>query len=492
MSQVLNAMRVALPRFMGASASKKQKQNSDSQVTLSSHNWGNYSASQSNSQQQEDPLDFDLLAQYLLDDGTANGGPDFGIDIPFFATATNNHRVNPHDGSFSDPLSSVPVQQPMNAAPTSSPYEISSQSQAHRITTTNAPLTQQRVAPPTLLVSNVFSAPVTSPHSIPLNSAPQSIAPAGPVPSPVPPVLTHQHKRPRLQTTPSINNSSAPPVGMLLASKGTNFSPSFPQKGGRPKSQAQIDRRRERNRILARRTRLRKKFFFESLQKDVMDLQQENMILKEIVRSRINPNDSKAIIDSCKANEQLPSCVLEQCGDMSNLDRQDFNLMQSIQKSQQCFVITDPSLQDNPIVYASQDFLSLTGYSRDEVLGRNCRFLQGPETSQTKVKQIRQAVTTGADVTVTFVNYTADGTPFWNKLFIAALRDAQNNIVNFIGVSVKVAGPEAGDPEEEKTLPIESTSEEGFAYTENGNTISNSQTDQSDAMELPAISEAHQ
>lgn len=208
-----------------------------------------------------------------------------------------------------------------------------------------------------------------------------------------------------------------------------------------------------------------------------MDLQQENMILKEIVRSRVNSKDAKLILDSCNANEQLPSCVIEQCGDMSNLDKQDFNLIQSIQKSQQCFVITDPSLQDNPIVYASQDFLSLTGYARDDVLGRNCRFLQGPETSQVKIKQIREAVTAGSDVTVTFVNYTADGTPFWNKLFIAALRDAQNNIVNFIGVTVKVAGPEAGDIEEGKKLQIEAPEDNDTKDCDENTTLDDFETD---------------
>lgn len=58
----------------------------------------------------------------------------------------------------------------------------------------------------------------------------------------------------------------------------------------------------------------------------------------------------------------------------------------------------------------------------------------------------------GEDVSVTFANYTSDGTPFWNKLFIAALRDADNNIVNFIGVIVKVDSPEPGDSEYGKVL----------------------------------------
>lgn len=221
---------------------------------------------------------------------------------------------------------------------------------------------------------------------------------------------------------------------------------------GRKKSQAQVDRRRERNRILARRTRLRKKFFFESLQKEVMDLQRENRALKDIVRSQMNDEEGRKLLSDCDANDKLPPVVLEACGEMANMDNQDFNLIKSIQQSQHCFVITDPSLQDNPIVFASDDFLSLTGYTREDVLGRNCRFLQGTESSREKVDEIRNGLAKGEDVSVTIANYTADGKPFWNKLFIAALRDAQNNIVNFIGVTVKVAGPEPGDSEFGKRL----------------------------------------
>ena len=245
--------------------------------------------------------------------------------------------------------------------------------------------------------------------------------------------------------------------------------PSFFLLGGRQKSQAQQDRRRERNRILARRTRLRKKFFFESLQKDVADLQRENAALKSIARSRLRPDDATALLEGCDANDRLPVIDLEGVlggdgspmfppsgdesgGEVTRLDREDFSLIRSIQNSQQCFIITDPSLHDNPIVYASDDFLTLTGYSQEEVLGRNCRFLQGTGTDPYKVETIREAVESGEDCSVTLVNYTSDGEPFWNSLFVAALRDADNNIVNFIGVIVKVAGPEPGDSEYGKVL----------------------------------------
>lgn len=266
-----------------------------------------------------------------------------------------------------------------------------------------------------------------------------------------------------------------PGPGMQHAVRAATAAASSLDGGGRQKSQAQVDRRRERNRILARRTRLRKKFFFESLQKDVADLQRENAALKSIVRSRLKPDDARVVLERCDANERLPSAVHAEIsgggiggfggfgggaegGESSaepgvrKLDREDFSLIRSIQNSQQCFVITDPSLHDNPIVYASDDFLTLTGYSQEEVLGRNCRFLQGSETCQEKVASIRKAVAAGEDVSVTFVNYRSDGESFWNSLFIAALRDADNNIVNFIGVIVKVAGPESGDSEYGKVL----------------------------------------
>lgn len=470
MSEVMNLMPVVLPRFMGASASKQQNQSSDPQVALSAHNWGNYSTSQPTNQSQEDSFDFDLLAEYLLDDGTAGSSPDFGINVPLFATTTTNQTLNPHDGSVSASLPDVSARQPPKTVP--APY--APQSSGHQFYSGHVPAPRPSPAPNAPLMPNVLPAPVPNRHPISATPAPQSIAPVTLNHGRAPPIVTNPNKRPRHQAPASVTPPAT--INHSIGNGTVNFPPSFTQKG-RPKSQAQIDRRRERNRILARRTRLRKKFFFESLQKDVMDLQQENMILKEIVRSRVNSKDAKLILDSCNANEQLPSCVIEQCGDMSNLDKQDFNLIQSIQKSQQCFVITDPSLQDNPIVYASQDFLSLTGYARDDVLGRNCRFLQGPETSQVKIKQIREAVTAGSDVTVTFVNYTADGTPFWNKLFIAALRDAQNNIVNFIGVTVKVAGPEAGDIEEGKKLQIEAPEDNDTKDCDENTTLDDFETD---------------
>ena len=102
-------------------------------------------------------------------------------------------------------------------------------------------------------------------------------------------------------------------------------------------------------------------------------------------------------------------------------------------------MISDPSLPDNPIVYASAGFLVLTGYKLDQVLGRNCRFLQGPATDPKAVDRIRSGIEKGEDTTVCLRNYRADGSTFWNQFFVAALRDGDGKVVNYLGVQCKVS-----------------------------------------------------
>jgi PAS domain S-box-containing protein len=289
-------------------------------------------------------------------------------------------------------------------------------------------------APPGLMYSSMGVPQVQNlgmlHHHIPGSVANSSIAPV---------------KRRRLETGEATGSSSGMSKEQQLASVAEQ---AFDQARMSKKSPVQADRRRERNRILARRTRLRKKFFFEGLQKEVMDLQRENDMLKDVVRSDIGGDEGKRILDSCDAVQRMPAGVLEACCEGGlDFDSQDFNLVKSIQTSQQSFIITDPSLTDNPIVFASDGFLEVTGYNREQVLGRNCRFLQGTDTNKETVEEMRKKLMFGEDVSVTILNYTADGTPFWNKQFIAALRDAQNNIVNYIGVVVKVASPEPGHPD---------------------------------------------
>jgi PAS domain S-box-containing protein len=118
--------------------------------------------------------------------------------------------------------------------------------------------------------------------------------------------------------------------------------------------------------------------------------------------------------------------------------------MAAIQAAQRSFVITDPSLPDNPIIFASKGFLELSGYPLEEILGRNCRFLQGPGTDTAQVEALRKGIAAGEDTSVCFLNYRADGTPFYNQVFVAALRDEDKKIINYVGVQVEIKPP-AGD-----------------------------------------------
>jgi PAS domain S-box-containing protein len=97
-------------------------------------------------------------------------------------------------------------------------------------------------------------------------------------------------------------------------------------------------------------------------------------------------------------------------------------------------VITDPALPDNPIVDVNPAFTELTGYARSEAMGRNCRFLQGPDTDPDVVKRLRAEQEANSDSFETLLNYRKDGTPFWNDLSIAAVRDAGGAVTHFIGV----------------------------------------------------------
>lgn len=120
------------------------------------------------------------------------------------------------------------------------------------------------------------------------------------------------------------------------------------------------------------------------------------------------------------------------------LDEPDYKLLKALKSGMQNFVITDPRLPDNPIVYASQGFLDITGYTLDQVLGRNCRFIQGPDTDVNEVLKVRQAIKDGVEVSVCLLNYKIDGTSFWNQVHIAPLRNQHGEIVNFVGVQCEV------------------------------------------------------
>ncbi|KAL8813591.1 MAG: hypothetical protein Q9200_000133 [Gallowayella weberi] len=106
----------------------------------------------------------------------------------------------------------------------------------------------------------------------------------------------------------------------------------------------------------------------------------------------------------------------------------------------ECFVVTDVTRPDNPIVFASEEFNRTTQYGMSYVIGRNCRFLQGPKTNQSSVRRIREATTAGREHCEVFLNYRRDGSPFVNLLMIAPLCDSRGQIRYHIGAQVDVSG----------------------------------------------------
>jgi PAS domain S-box-containing protein len=91
----------------------------------------------------------------------------------------------------------------------------------------------------------------------------------------------------------------------------------------------------------------------------------------------------------------------------------------AIRATRMAMIITNPREPDNPIVFVNDAFLRLSGYERDEIMGTNCRFLQGPETDRGAVRQVREAIEERRDIAIDLLNYRKDGTPFWNALYLS-------------------------------------------------------------------------
>ena len=181
--------------------------------------------------------------------------------------------------------------------------------------------------------------------------------------------------------------------------------------------------------------------YYLGVQTDVTNLIEDSLVnrnsIDEIVRDEEvkaqkifrEMRDRSALIaaacsPSCAADESVPSSLL---GGLAGIHA--------------CFVLSDPNIEDNPMVFCSPEFLELTGYTAEELLGRNCRMLQGPDTDKGEVERIRAAL--GANppkaVTATLVNYRKNGEKFLNRVHISPVRDSDGKVQFFVGVQYEVA-----------------------------------------------------
>ncbi len=107
---------------------------------------------------------------------------------------------------------------------------------------------------------------------------------------------------------------------------------------------------------------------------------------------------------------------------------------QALEFAMNGIVITDAGKKDHPIIYCNKAFLKMTGYQKDEVIGRNCRFLQGKDRKQKGIGKIREAVKNGSSCRVELRNYKKDGTLFWNEISINPIRSKDGAIAYYVGI----------------------------------------------------------
>jgi PAS domain S-box-containing protein len=113
-------------------------------------------------------------------------------------------------------------------------------------------------------------------------------------------------------------------------------------------------------------------------------------------------------------------------------------VLESIQHSPIATVVSDPNQADNPLVAVNDAFLQMSGYSADEVIGRNCRFLRGPDTENIQTKNLRDAIDERRPVLSELINYRKDGSRFRNAVMIAPLFDESGKIEYFVGSQIEV------------------------------------------------------
>jgi PAS domain S-box-containing protein len=118
---------------------------------------------------------------------------------------------------------------------------------------------------------------------------------------------------------------------------------------------------------------------------------------------------------------------------------ENWQFAQAVDSAAQGILITDPNQPDNPIIYSNPAFSKISGYSPDEVIGHNCRCLQGPDTDAQTIAQIQQAITSRQEVKATVLNYRKDGQPFWNEVKISPVFSEEGNLLYFVGIQNDVS-----------------------------------------------------
>ena len=131
------------------------------------------------------------------------------------------------------------------------------------------------------------------------------------------------------------------------------------------------------------------------------------------------------------------SFVAAELGLLDDTDR--CNLLAQFDAERESISVADCRRPEMPLVYVNGGFELFSGYSREEVLGRNCRFLQGPKTSRASLEIMRDAIRTGSPCLVEIVNYRRNGEPFVNRLSLTPVMDRRGKPAFYIGLQTDVS-----------------------------------------------------
>ncbi|ANU08279.1 PAS domain-containing protein [Paraurantiacibacter namhicola] len=121
---------------------------------------------------------------------------------------------------------------------------------------------------------------------------------------------------------------------------------------------------------------------------------------------------------------------------------------QAMAQTRMAICLTDPNQPDMPIVFANRAFRNLTGYEEEEIIGRNCRFLQGPDTDPEPIEKIRTAIETEDVTVVELLNYRKNGEPFWNALHLGPIYNDAGELLYFFGSQWDVSNVRAARAQE--------------------------------------------
>ncbi|MEW5858233.1 MAG: PAS domain S-box protein [Cyanobacteriota bacterium] len=166
-------------------------------------------------------------------------------------------------------------------------------------------------------------------------------------------------------------------------------------------------------------------------------------VISQLELRRNLAEQERSIAERKRAEEALHRAATE-----------NLQLERAITSASEGVIITDPNQPDNPIIYSNPAFSRISGYEPEEILGQNCRLLQGSGTDPQAIAQIRQAIAEQKEIQTTLLNYRKDGQPFWNELRISPVFSDERNLLYFVGLQTDITARKRAEEERDRLFTL--------------------------------------